>query len=60
MQADRSAPRVYQYWRYLEALADGLEDVRKVLLAVDTTDREVVIILDQKEEETFKGLKANR
>jgi regulator of protease activity HflC (stomatin/prohibitin superfamily) len=55
--ANRSAPRVYQYWRYLESLRAGLANVRKVLVAVDMTNRELVVIFDQKQEETFRGLK---
>ena len=41
--------------REIAALAEGLENVRKFLVAADTEGRNLILILDQEEEETFKG-----
>ncbi|UCG34479.1 MAG: hypothetical protein JSU68_07520 [Phycisphaerales bacterium] len=53
--AYRAAPSVYSYRKYLAALGEGLENVRKFLVAADTEGRNLILILDQEEEETFQG-----
>jgi len=58
--AYRAAPSVYPYRKYLAALKEGLEDVRKFLIAADTEGRHLIMILDQQEEETFKGFTSQR
>lgn len=53
----RASPSVYSYRRYLMALSEGLENVRKFLLATDTEGRTLTFIIDQQNEETFRGLR---
>ena len=58
--AYRAAPSVYAYRKYLAALTEGLKNVRKFLVAANTEGRHLILILDQQEEETFKGFTSRR